>query len=102
MKLAQITIIALVLFISGCSSNQNSFEEQRDEWPELAVVEAEIGSDWDNVSVENDQGNSRVLLYETDGDVMYKSVYVLSEQRLKIIHTHEGDEGLVFDNVIDE
>ncbi|GAF15555.1 hypothetical protein JCM19045_4929 [Bacillus sp. JCM 19045] len=55
MKLAQITIIALVLFISGCSSNQNSFEEQRDEWPELAVVEAEIGSDWDNVSVENDQ-----------------------------------------------
>lgn len=102
MKMVQLCLLTMLLFISGCSSSDNSFEEQKQDWPELAVVEAEIGSDWDNISIENDQGNSRVLLYEEAGEMMYKSVYVLSEQRLKIIQINDDEEGLLYNEIIEE
>ncbi|GAK00171.1 hypothetical protein JCM19055_3245 [Geomicrobium sp. JCM 19055] len=76
------------------------FEENRNEWPELTVIEDQIGSDFEEVNVENDKGNSRVLLYENDGNAEYKSIYILDEERLKIIRIGENGEGQIYNEVI--
>ncbi|MFD1173256.1 hypothetical protein [Oceanobacillus picturae] len=76
------------------------FAENENDWPELSVVEDEIGSDFESINVENDKGNSRVILYENNDKPEYKSIYILDEDRLKIISMGEDGEGQVYNEVI--
>ncbi|MBY7141950.1 hypothetical protein KFZ56_02375 [Virgibacillus sp. NKC19-3] len=80
-------------------NEQSFFENHRGEMPELRVVEEEIGTDFDEVHVPNDNEGSRVILYENDGIPAYKSVYIKEDQRLKIINTKDQDEddGLIYE-----
>ncbi|GAK09143.1 hypothetical protein [Geomicrobium sp. JCM 19038] len=98
------TLIVFLGLLVACGNNDegatNFFEENRNEWPELTVIEDQIGSDFEEVNVENDKGNSRVLLYENDGNAEYKSIYILDEERLKIISIGENGEGQIYNEVI--
>lgn len=57
------TLIVFLGLLVACGNNDegatNFFEENRNEWPELTVIEDQIGSDFEEVNVENDKGNSR-------------------------------------------
>ncbi|MBM7632343.1 hypothetical protein [Geomicrobium sediminis] len=96
--------IALVGLLVACGNNDEGgtsfFEENKNKWPELTVIENQIGSDFEEVNLENDKGNSRVLLYENDGNAEYKSIYILDEERLKIISIGENGEGQIYNEVI--
>ncbi|QQK81472.1 hypothetical protein HUG20_17175 [Salicibibacter cibi] len=83
-------------------SDQPFFENHRNEIPELNVVEEEIGRDFDEVNIQNDQGGSRVILYENDGIPEYKSIYIKNDERLKIINTNNQDDenGLIYEEII--
>ncbi|QQK77528.1 hypothetical protein HUG15_19375 [Salicibibacter cibarius] len=83
-------------------SGQPFFENHRDEMSELSVVEEEIGMEFDEVDIQNDQGGSRVILYENDGIPEYKSIYIQNDQRLKIINLNDQDEenGLIYQEII--
>ncbi|EZH64822.1 hypothetical protein DH09_20115 [Bacillaceae bacterium JMAK1] len=105
-RIATVTtaFIVLVGLLVACGNNDEGatsfFEKNKNKWPELNVIEDQIGSDFEEVNVENDKGNSRVLLYENDGNAEYKSIYILDEERLKIISMGENSEGQIYNEVI--
>lgn len=97
-----ITVILTAGLLAACGDNEEgttSFFAEND-WPELDVVEEEIGSDFETVNVENNEGNSRVIVYENNGSPEYKSIYISDEERLKIISIGEDGEGQVYNDVI--
>ncbi|GAK12200.1 hypothetical protein [Geomicrobium sp. JCM 19039] len=95
--------IALLMGCGAVQGNEGFFENHRDEMIELDVVDEEIGSDFSEVTVENNQGGSRVILYKNDGVPQYKSVFIKNDQRLKIIATTDDgeDRGLLFEDVLE-
>ncbi|WP_058951183.1 hypothetical protein [Oceanobacillus picturae] len=103
LKLSFAVVLSTVLLAACGSGEENAssfFAENESDWPELEVIENEIGSDFESINVENDEGNSRVILYENNGKPEYKSIYILDEQRLKIMSTGEDGEGQVYNQVI--
>lgn len=100
MSFALILTIGLLAACEDDGNAESFFVENENDWPELDVIEGEIGSDFEAINVENDEGNSRVILYENDGKPEYKSIYILDEQRLKIISIGEHGEGQVYNEVI--
>ncbi|WP_079474095.1 hypothetical protein [Marinococcus halophilus] len=101
MKLT-IAIVLTVGLIAACGENEEkdtSFFAEND-WAELDVVEKEIGSDFESINVENKEGNSRVIIYANNGNPEYKSIYILDEERLKIVSIGEQGEDQIYNDVI--
>ncbi|PBB06901.1 hypothetical protein [Salimicrobium humidisoli] len=102
MMKAMITLFLAAGVLAACGGDDKEkadvFAEK--DWPELEVVKEEIGTDFESADVENDEGNSRVILYENEGKPEYKSVYILDEERLKIISTQDDGEGQIYNEVI--
>ncbi|HEY4554468.1 MAG TPA: hypothetical protein VIG80_14850 [Bacillaceae bacterium] len=89
------------LLLAACSANGGNTEKKEDDnkaavesskedakYPEVAVVEEEIGSGYE-VSVENDSDEERVLLYKNDNGEEYKSTYIKTTELLKIFNLKE-------------
>ncbi len=80
------------------NENQSSHKDIT-EYEEATAIEDNVDINDMDVEVKTDNQNKRVLLFSSDDNVMYKTVYVKNKQRLKIINIHE-DKGQIFNEII--
>ncbi|WP_117168143.1 hypothetical protein [Paraliobacillus sediminis] len=70
-------------------------ENEQDNYPELSYISEKIDIDRYDLIVETDNQGSRVLFFTLDNKKYYKSVYIIEEQRLKLLDIDQGGEPLI-------
>ncbi|MER2006630.1 MAG: hypothetical protein ABS939_04180 [Psychrobacillus sp.] len=112
MKKLLIAIVGSVI-ITGCSSPQEEevvpveLEEELPkenqalhDFPEYPILNNVIDLQVYVANIETDNKETRVIFFEdTDGNQIYKSVFVKNESHLKIIELGDG-EGILYNEVI--
>jgi len=80
------------------STFDNEAEASYDYKEQKVIAEQIAEGDYDAV-VETDNKESRVMIYEMDGEKYYKTIFVKHDSRLKIIDIHNND-GLIYNEII--
>lgn len=84
------------------AANDSDIPADLEDFEEAEVLSKHIELDKVSSKVETDNPNKRVILFEDDGEKVYKSIFIKNENRLKIIDIKDGDEeGQIYNEKID-
>ena len=122
-----ITLFAIMMFITGCGTNNTATngniqsstpspeqlgeeqqetvtENKEDNWsslPEYATVIENVAKTEYKIETITDNEDNRVLLWSNeDGIEKYKTVYVKSTDHLKIISVDASEDGLLYNDIV--